>query len=129
MGYKKGIASYEKTLKPIDRMELLSVLGKIYAKTAGSPAKISLRKIISQAAPSVKAKLTPLSATLVRTGLLTRTGTQARLYEYYWNWRKFGPPSLPMCDWIIEETRKTSRELSKKMYLSRKARGLYTKND
>lgn len=129
MGYKKSITEYDKALKPIDRMELLSVLGKIYAKTAGSPAKISLRGIISQGAPSVKAKLVPLAKTLVSTGLLTRTGTQARVYRYYWNWRKFGPPSLPMCDWIIEETRKTSRELAKKIYQSRKARGLYTNND
>ena len=129
MGYKTDIVNYEKALRPIDRMELLSVLGKIYAKTAGSPAKISLRGIISEGAPSVKAKLVPLAKTLVSTGLLTRTGTQARVYQYYWNWRKFGPPSLPMCDWIIEETRKTSRELAKKIYHSRKARGLYTKND
>lgn len=129
MGYKKDIVNYDKALRPIDRMELLSVLGKIYAKTAGSPAKISLRGIISQGAPSVKAKQIPMSDALVRTGLLTRTGNQAKLYRYYWNWRKFGPPSLPMCDWIIEETRKSSRELSKKIYQSRKARGLYTKND
>lgn len=129
MGYKTDIVNYDKALRPIDRMELLSVLGKIYAKTAGSPAKISLRGIISQGAPSVKAKLVPLAKTLVSTGLLTRTGTQARVYRYYWNWRKFGPPSLPMCDWIIEETRKTGRELAKKIYQSRKARGLYTNND
>lgn len=129
MGYKKDIVNYDKAIRPIDRMEMLSVLGKIYAKTAGSPAKISLRGIISEGAPSVKAKMVPLARTLVSTGLLTRTGTQGRVYRYYWNWRKFGPPSLPMCDWIIEETRKTGRELAKKIYQSRKARGLYTKND
>jgi hypothetical protein len=129
MGYKKDIVNYDKAIRPIDRMEMLSVLGKIYAKTAGSSAKISLRGMISEGAPSVKAKLVPLAKTLVSTGLLTRTGTQGRVYRYYWNWRTFGPPSLPMCDWIIEETRKTGLELAKKIHQSRKARGLYSKND
>ena len=105
-------------------MELLSVLGKIFAKTAGSPAKISLRGTIAECGcPTVKAKQTPLCRALVQTGLLTRTGTQARVYRYYWNWRKFGPPSLPMCDWIIEEVKLEGRELQKRMYQSRKRRG------
>ena len=116
-------AETDKTPKPIDRMELLSVLGKIYAKTAGNPSKVSLRGIITEGAPSVRAKVSPLVRTLVKTGLLTRTGTQARVYRYYWNWRKFGPPSLPMCDWLIEEVKQESREANRRLYRSRKKRG------
>jgi hypothetical protein len=122
-------AETDKTPRPIDRMELLSVLGKIYAKTAGSPGKISLRDTIAQGAPSVKAKMTCLSRTLVKTGLLTRTGTSGRVYRYYWNWRKFGPPTLPMCDWIIEEIKQEGREMQKRIYQSRKRRGKTIKND
>ena len=121
-------AETDKTPRPIDRIELLNALGKIYAKTAGSPGHISLRGIISEGAPSVKAKMTCLSRTLVKTGILTRTGTSGRVYRYYWNWRKFGPPTLPMCDWIIEEVKQEGRESQKRIYQSRKRRGKIVKN-
>ena len=121
-------AETDKTPRPIDRMELLSVLGKIYAKTAGSPGKISLRDTIATGAPSVKAKVATLSKALVKSGLITRTGTNGRQYRYSWNWRKYGPPSLPLCDWIIEEVKKVGREMQKNSYQSRKRRGKIVKN-
>ena len=110
---------------PIDRMELLKVLGKIYGATSGVPSRASLSGIIrAQGCPTVSAKQTPLVKALVESGLLTRTGTSCNTYKYYWDWRKFGPPSLPMCDWMIEEVTKSKRKLQNKLYKSRRERGV-----
>lgn len=94
-------AETDKTPRPIDRMELLLVLGRIYAKTAVCFEKISLTEIIKTSnAPSVDAKRGAILGALVETGLLFRKGANSRTFTYMWN-RKYGPPSLPLADWLI----------------------------
>ena len=96
-------AETDKTPIPIDRMELLIVLGRIYAKTSVCYEKVSLNGIIKNSnAPSVLKKKSAVVGALVESGLLLRQGNSSRDYSYMWN-HKFGPPSLPMCDWLIEQ--------------------------
>ena len=96
-------AETDKTPKPIDRMELLIILGRIYAKTSVCYERVSLTKIIKTSkAPSVINKSGAIIGALVETGLILRKGGSSQDYAYMWN-RKFGPPSLPMVDWLIEQ--------------------------
>lgn len=96
-------AETDKTPRPIDRMELLLVLGRIYAKTSVCYENVSLNDIIKTSnVQSVFIKRSAVVGALVESGLLLRQGNSSRDYSYMWN-HKFGPPSLPMVDWLIEQ--------------------------
>ena len=109
-------AETDNTPKPIDRMELLIILGRIYAKTSVCYEKVSLTRIIKTSnAPSVMNKGCAIIGALVETGLLSRQGNSSRDYAYMWN-RKFGPPSLPMTDWLIEQILLVKRRKQNEQY-------------
>ena len=109
-------AETDKTPKPIDRMELLIVLVRIYAKTAVCYEKVSLTGIIKTSnAPSVDKKRNAVLGALVETGLIFRKGGNSRTFTYMWN-RKFGPPSLPLVDWLIEEILAVKRRKRNEQY-------------
>lgn len=113
-------AETDKTPKPIDRMELLIILGRIYAKTSVCYERVSLTRMIKTSnAPSVMNKGCAIIGALVETGLLLRQGNSSRDYAYMWN-RKFGPPSLPMTDWLIEQILVVKRRKQNEQY-ARKA--------
>ena len=109
-------AETDKTPRPIDRMELLLVLGRIYAKTSVCYEKVSLNGIIKTSnVQSVFIKRSAVVGALVESGLLLRQGNSSRDYSYMWN-HKFGPPSLPMCDWLIEEVIRVKRRKHNEQY-------------
>lgn len=109
-------AETDMTPIPIERMELLVVLGRIYAKTAVCYEKVSLNGIIKNSnAPSVLKKKSAVVGALVESGLLFRQGGNGRTFTYMWN-RKFGPPSLPMCDWLIEEIIRVKRKMQNEQH-------------
>ena len=115
-------AETDNTPVPIDRIELLVVLGRIYAKTSVCYEKVSLSGIIKTSnAPSVDKKRNAVLGALVETGLLFRKGGSSQNYTYMWN-HKFGPPSLPMCDWLIEQIYIVKKRRQNEQYARRTQR-------
>ena len=91
--------------KPIDRMEMLHILGLIYGKTGGRFNKVGLRRLIyEQGKPTVRPKVNFIIKALTRTGMLLVQGEPGRGRAYKWNLEKFGPVNLAMADRVIEET-------------------------
>ena len=91
--------------KPIDRMEMLHLLGVIYGKTGGRFEKVGLRRLIyEQGKPTVRPKVNFIIKALTRTGMLLVQGEQGRGRAYKWNLEKFGPVTLAMAENVIKET-------------------------
>lgn len=91
--------------KPIDRMEMMKILGLIYVQTSAGFGKMGLAKFIfDNAGPTVKPKYAYITKALVRTELLTKSGNVGRGIAYRWNIKKYGPVSLPIADMVIAET-------------------------
>lgn len=91
--------------KPIDRMEMLHLLGVIYGRTGGRFEKVGLRALIqAQGKPTVKPKVNFIIKALVRTEMLLVQGEQGRSRAYKWNLQKFGPVTLALADRMILET-------------------------
>ena len=91
--------------KPIDRMEMLHLLGVIYGKTGGRYEKVGLRRLIQEKGkPTVRPKVNFIIKALTRTGMLLVQGEKGRGRAYKWNLQKFGPPNLAMADRVIQET-------------------------
>lgn len=112
-------AETNKTPVPIDRMEMLVLLGRIYAKTSVCYEKVSLNAIIKTSnTPTVFKKRSAVVGALIETGLLLRKGGSSVDFAYMWN-RKFGPPSLPMADWMIEQTIGIKRKRMNEQYARR----------
>lgn len=87
--------------KPIDKMEMMHMLGIIYAQTAVGYGKVGLQTLMEKyAKPSVKTKNRIITKAILESGLLFREGyghTQA----YKWNLKEYGPPSLLIAEMLI----------------------------
>lgn len=91
--------------KPIDKMEMLHILGLIYARTATGLAKGGLARMIqTESKPTVKAKYTFVLKALVRQSVLFKEGKVGRGRSYRWNLKEYGPPSIPLAQMVIAET-------------------------
>ena len=91
--------------KPIDKMEMLSLLGLLYAHTAMGYGKVGLRSLIeTYGKPTVRPKRNFISKALVRTKVLLYEGKQGRARVYKWNLKEWGPPSLLVADAMIVQT-------------------------
>lgn len=87
--------------KPIDRMEMLHLLGVIYAQTAVGFGKVALEKLIREKGRStVKTKAEAIRTALSRCGVLIyeKNGKGRR---YKWNMKEWGPPSLLVAGAVI----------------------------
>lgn len=104
----------------IDRMEMLHLLGMIYAQTSVGFGKVTLRKLIrEQGKPSVQGKENDIVKALSTSGLLLYEGN-GRARRFRWNFKDFGAVSLPIADMMIHETenqvRIRARESQRRRY-------------
>ena len=91
--------------KPIDRMEMLHLLGLIYGKTGGRFERVGLRTLIQQQGkPTVRPKVNFIIKSLLRNDILLAQGAQGVSRAYKWNLDKYGPVTLAMADMVIAET-------------------------
>lgn len=91
--------------KDIDKMQMYSILAKIYVQTASGFGKVGLAQFIRQnGGPTVRTKYTFVAKALVRSGLLTKQGKHGRGIAYRWNLKDFGPVSIPIAEAMIAET-------------------------
>lgn len=104
--------------KEIDRVEMLKLLGEIYAVTATGYARVSLRRMITSKA-EVKSRYAELVTALIETKLLTAEGKTSGM-AYKWNMKEYGPPSLVLVDLIIGEMRRVRCRRVKVYYHSKK---------
>ena len=113
--------AYER--KEIDRKEVLTLLGKMYALTATGKGRIGLcRYIQREGGPTIVGKYTFMARAMLRIGLMKRTEGKGRSTLYAWNLKQYGPPSIPVADMIIAETAEQIRIAAKKRYYARKER-------
>jgi hypothetical protein len=113
--------AYER--KEIDRKEVLTLLGRMYALTATGKGRIGLvRYIKKEGGPTLAGKYKCMALAMLRIGLIQRVEGKGRSILYAWNMKKYGPPSIPMADMIIAETAEQIRIAAKKRYYARKER-------
>lgn len=85
-------------------MEMLHILGLIYARTAAGFGKVALQKLmLEEAKPTVRAKTAIICRALTQSGLLTYC-RQKKNSLYKWNLKEWGPPSLLVADAMIVQT-------------------------
>lgn len=86
-------------------MEMLHILGLIYARTAVGFGKGGLARMIqTESKPTVKAKYTFVLKALVRQNILFKEGKVGRGRSYRWNLKEYGPPSIQIAQMVIAET-------------------------
>lgn len=112
----------------VDQMELLTVLGEIYAICCPSPSYIPLHSLLKVAGPSVKAKHNLIAKALKDLNILLITSRAAKgqrgvRVTYLWNLSKVGPPSLDMVEQINQYlsgliTREKVRMADRKMEIN-----------
>lgn len=90
--------------REIDSNEMLSFLGKVYAKSSARPEFFSLASMLNEAGESVRKKRTFVSAAILELGILEVVATSGRRHQYRWNLKKWGPPSMTMVEMINEKT-------------------------
>lgn len=90
--------------RDIDRQELLTFLGQVYARSSARPEFFSLSAMLNKAGESVKRKRTFVSAAILEMGILEVVSTSGRKHQYKWNMDKWGAPSLAMAEMINEKT-------------------------
>ena len=113
--------AYER--KAIDRKEVLTLLGRMYAQTATGKGRIGLcRYIQREGGPTIVGKYTFMARAMLRIGLMTHVDGKGRATLYRWNLKKYGPPSIPMADMIIAETTEQIRISAKDRYYAKKER-------
>lgn len=113
--------AYER--KEIDRKEVLTLLGKMYALTATGKGRIGLTRYIQrEGGPTLSGKYTFMARAMLRIGLMTHEDGKGRTTTYRWNLKKYGPPSIPMADMIIAETAEQIRISAKARYYAKKER-------
>ena len=109
--------------KDIDRKEVLTLLGKMYALTATGKGRIGLTRYIQrEGGPSIVGKYTFMARAMLRIGLLQWVEGKGRAMLYRWNMKQYGPPSIPMADMIIAETAEQIRISASKRYYAKKER-------
>lgn len=100
--------------KPINKMEMLTFLGEIYARTAVGFEKVGLRKFIETCGkPTVKAKRNTIIKALTETRVLLSEGKQGRRRAYKWNLKDYGAPSLTIAQMLIAESERLTREIQR----------------
>lgn len=113
--------AYER--KDIDRKEVLTLLGRMYALTATGKGRVGLcRYIQREGGPSITGKYTFMARAMLRIGLFQWVDGKGRTTTYRWNLKKYGPPSIPMADMIIAETAEQIRISAKERYYAKKER-------
>jgi hypothetical protein len=106
--------------KKIDKMEMMHLLGIIYARTSAGFGKVGLLKLIKEEGkPTLRGKCDIIVKALVRSGLLIYEGN-AKYRRYKWNLKDYGPPSLVLVDLIIGEMRRVRNRRVKVYYHSKK---------
>lgn len=109
--------------KPIDRMEMMHLLGLIYGKTGGRFEKVGLHRLIAECGkPTVKTKYHRIIKALTNTGMLLVQGEQGRNRAYKWNLQKFGPATLLLADKVIQEADNQARIIAREKRKRRKIR-------
>lgn len=110
--------------KPIDRMEMMHILGLIYAHTAPGFGKVALEQMIhKEGGKTIKGKASRIVRALTRSGLLMYCGGRKARY-YKWNMKDYGPVSLPIADAMIVETEYQMRMEAKARYRASRAKTL-----
>ena len=90
--------------KPIDKMEMMHLLGIIYARTSAGFGKVGLLTLIKEEGkPTVRGKCDIIVKALVRSKLLLYEGN-AKYRRYRWNMKEYGPVSIPIAEMMILET-------------------------
>ena len=108
--------------KPIDRMEMLHILGLIYARTAAGFGKVALQKLMmEEAKPTVRAKTAIVCRALIQSGLLTYC-RQKKNSLYKWNLKKWGPPSLLVADAMIVQTDVEAKRKARIQWMNKRMR-------
>lgn len=103
--------------KPINKMEMLNLLGEIYARTAVGFGKVGLRKLIEDnGKPSVRPKRNFIIKAIVNTGVLMYEGKQGKARAYRWNLKDYGAPSLTIAQMLIYEAERLAREKRNNYY-------------
>ena len=109
--------------KEIDRMEMMHILGLIYAKTSVGYGRIGLCRFIRKEGKStIRCKYTFVARALIKSGLLIYKGSQGVDRVYHWNFKDFGPISLQIADMIIKETAVQVRDAARIKYDNKKRR-------
>lgn len=102
--------------KQIDKMEMLHILGIIYARTAAGFGKVSLCKIIKEEGkPSVRSKVSSVVKALEATGLLLYEGFTIKR-RYKWNFKDFGAVSIPIAEMMVHEVENQIRIRGRRYY-------------
>lgn len=97
--------------KPIDKMEMLSLLGLLYAHTAMGYGKVGLRSLMeTYGKPTVRPKRNFIIKALMRTKVLLYEGKQGRARAYKWNMKQFGAPSFVIAEMLIDKVENLVRE-------------------
>lgn len=97
--------------RTIDKMEMMHLLGLIYARTAAGFGKVGLLKLIKEEGkPTLRGKCDIIVKALVRSGLLLYEGN-AKYRRYKWNMKEYGPVSIPIAEMMVLET-----EYQKRVY-------------
>lgn len=109
--------------KPIDRMDMMHILGLVYAKTAAGFGRVGLCRFIrKEAKPTIKGKYTFVARGMLKSGLLIPDGQKGVACRYRWNMKDFGPVSLLIADMMMAETVNQIRIAARQKYANRKAR-------
>ena len=118
----KGIDASWWKKKPIDRMEMLHILGLIYGKTGGRFEKVGLRRLIEEKGkPTVRPKVNFIIQVLVQNEILFVQGERGRNRAYKWNLNKYGPVTLAMADKVIVLVEERVRTVRRTAYHKHKS--------
>lgn len=109
--------------KPIDRMDMMHILGLVYAKTAAGFGRVGLCRFIrKEAKPAIQRKYTFVARAMIKSGLLIQQGCQGKCVKYRWNMKDFGPVSLLIADMMIAETENQIKIAAREKHANRKLR-------
>ena len=113
--------AYER--KDIDRKEVLTLLGRMYALTATGKGRIGLTRYIQrEGGPTIVGKYTFMARAMLRIGLLQWVEGKGTAMLYRRNMKQYGPPSIPLADMLIAETAEEIRIAAKARYYAKKER-------
>lgn len=109
--------------KEIDIMEMMHILGLVYAKTAAGFGRVGLCRFVrKEGKATIVGKYTFVARAMIKSGLLIPDGQKGVACRYRWNMRDFGPVSLLIADMMIAETANQIRIAAREKYANRKAR-------
>lgn len=109
--------------KEIDRMEMMHILGLVYAKTAAGFGRVGLCRFVrKEGKATIVGKYTFVARAMIKSGLLIPDGQKGVACRYRWNMKDFGPVSLLIADMMIAETANQIRIAAREKYANRKAK-------